>query len=122
MARCGCPEELIFILCKLYTNITVQLKGFGKGFTIPSTVGVKQGDNLAPVLFIFFINAVAESIELEWKEADVEVPWLSNCFSHKAKQEKRHGHSALIGAIGIGTVDDLQPGSSTKVHNTNTCS
>ena len=42
MARYGCPEELIFVLRKLYTNITVQLKGFGKGFTIPSTVGVKQ--------------------------------------------------------------------------------
>ena len=42
-------------------------KGYGKGFAIPSTVGVKQGDNLAPVLhvLIFFINAVAESIEPE---------------------------------------------------------
>ena len=39
MARYGCPEELTFVLRKLYTNITVQLKGFGKGFTIPSTVG-----------------------------------------------------------------------------------
>ena len=49
MAKHGCPEDLIFVLRKLYTNITVQLKGFGKGFTVPSTVGVKQGDNLAPV-------------------------------------------------------------------------
>ena len=39
-----------------------------------------------------------ESIEPEWKEADVEVPWLSSYFSHEAKQEKRHGHSLLIGA------------------------
>ena len=93
MARYGCPEELIFVLRKLYTNITVQLKGFGKGFTIPSTVGVKQGDNLAPVLFIFFINA-----EPEWKEADIDVPWLSGYCSHEARQEKCHGHSALIGA------------------------
>ena len=53
MARYGCPEELIFVLRKLYSDITVQLKGCGKGVTIPSTVGVKQGDNLAPVLFIF---------------------------------------------------------------------
>ena len=98
MARYGCPEELIFVLRKLYTEITVQLKGFGEGFSIPSTVGVKQGDNLAPVLFIFFINAVAESIEPEWEEADIEVPWLSSYFSQEAKQEKRHGHSALIGA------------------------
>ena len=62
MARYGCPEDLIFVLRKLYTHITVQLKEFGKGFTVPSTVGVKQGDNLAPVLFIFFINAVADNI------------------------------------------------------------
>ena len=59
---------------------------------------MKQGDNLAPVLFIFFINAVAESIEPEWKEADIDVPWLSSYFSHEARQEKRHGHSALTGA------------------------
>lgn len=97
MSRYGCPEELIFVLRKLYTDITIELKSFGKGFTIPSTVGVKQGDNLAPVLFIFFINAVAESIEPEWKEADIEVPWLSSYFNQEAKQEKRHGHSALIG-------------------------
>ena len=36
MARCGCPEELIFVLRKLYTDITVQLKGYGKKVTIPS--------------------------------------------------------------------------------------
>ena len=27
MARCGCPEDLIFVLRKLCTDITVQLKG-----------------------------------------------------------------------------------------------
>ena len=44
-------------------------------------------DNLTPVLFIFFINAVAESIEPEWKEADIDVPWLSHYFDHEAKKE-----------------------------------
>ncbi len=97
MSRYGCPEELIFVLRKLYTDITIELKGYGKGFTIPSTVGVKQGDNLAPVLFIFFINAVAESIEPEWEEAGIEVPILSSYSDNDAKQEKRHGHSAMIG-------------------------
>ena len=97
MSRCGCPEELIFVLRKLYTDVTIELKGFGKGFTTPSTVGVKQGDNLAPALFIFFINAVAESVEPEWEEAGTEVPWLSSYSDNGAKQEKRHGHSAKVG-------------------------
>lgn len=74
MARYGCPEELIVVLRKLYTDITVQLKGHGKKATIPSSVGVKQGDNLAPVLFVFFINTAAQSIEEEWKAADFDVP------------------------------------------------
>ena len=97
MSRCGCPEELIFVLRKLYTDVTIELKGLGKGFTTPSTVGVKQGDNLAPALFIFFINAVAESVEPEWEEAGTEVPWLSSYSDNGAKQEKRHGHSAKVG-------------------------
>ena len=29
---------------------------------IPSTVGVKQGDNLGPILFIILMNAVAETL------------------------------------------------------------
>ena len=49
---------------------------------------------MVPVLFIFFINAVAESIEPEWEEAGIEVPWLSSYSDNDAKQEKRHDHSA----------------------------
>ena len=36
----------------------------GKKLTeIKSMVGVKQGDNLGPILFIILINAVAESLD-----------------------------------------------------------
>ena len=41
----------------MYT-FTCTGKGFGKGFAIPSTVGVKQEDNLAPVLFILSLIEV----------------------------------------------------------------
>ena len=33
---------------------------------IQSTVGVKQGDNLDPILFIILVNAVAESLNKKW--------------------------------------------------------
>ena len=63
--------------------------------TIPSTVGVKQGDNLAPVLFVFFINAVAQSIEEEWNAAEFDVPWFSHYFEEDVKgKEVRCGHDA----------------------------
>ena len=33
---------------------------------IPQTVGVKQGDNLGPILFITVINAVAQTLDDKW--------------------------------------------------------
>ena len=96
VARCGCPDELIFVLRKLYSDLTVQLKGCGKGVTIPSTVGgVKQKETTLrrSVLFVFFINAVAESIEPEWKAAGIEEPELTSCFK-TAQAEERHGKNA----------------------------
>jgi hypothetical protein len=40
---------------------------------IPQEAGVRQGDNMAPVLFLFFMTAFAETLELEWKHEKIEV-------------------------------------------------
>ena len=42
---------------------------------IPQSVGVRQGDNMAPVLFLFLMAVFAETLELEWKKLDI--PMLS---------------------------------------------
>ena len=47
-----------------------RLSKFRNGKTtieFESTVGVKQGDNLAPILFLFMIEATMEIIEMEFK-------------------------------------------------------
>ena len=44
-------------------------------------VGVKQGDNLAPVLFLFVMQAALESLERVWAEHSIILPsfnWLPN--------------------------------------------
>ena len=40
---------------------------------MPQTVGVRQGDNMAPVLFLFLMSAFAETLETEWKKEQIEV-------------------------------------------------
>jgi hypothetical protein len=40
---------------------------------IPQEVGVQQGDNMAPVLFLFLMTAFAETLELEWKRENIKV-------------------------------------------------
>jgi uncharacterized membrane protein len=37
------------------------------GDTFLSTSGVKQGDNLAPVLLIFVMHAVSNSLDKKWE-------------------------------------------------------
>ena len=56
LQRFGVPDELIFVLRKLYSDIVINLKGCGKNVRILSTVGVKQGDNLAQILFSFSLT------------------------------------------------------------------
>jgi hypothetical protein len=50
---------------KLYTDVTINLR-VGELEQFLSTSGVKQGDNLAPVLFIFVIHAVSNTLDKKW--------------------------------------------------------
>jgi hypothetical protein len=61
----GVPDSLIEVLKKLYTDVTINLRVGEKLEQFLSTSGVKQGDNLAPILFIFGIgiNAVSNSLD-----------------------------------------------------------
>jgi hypothetical protein len=45
------------------TDVTINLRVGEKVEQFLSTSGVKPGDNLAPILFIFVINAVSNSLD-----------------------------------------------------------
>ena len=51
----GILNNLIIILKKLHNNVTYIMKVGGEEVEINGTVGVKQGDNLGPILFILLI-------------------------------------------------------------------
>ena len=64
--RYGVPDALILVPRKLYLEISIKLKVCGKNVRIPSTVGIWQGDNLASIIFVLFINAVGGFISPKW--------------------------------------------------------
>jgi hypothetical protein len=68
LAKLGIPEHMIKIIKALHANCTVQIKVGEETAEVDSTIGVKQGDNLAPVLFLCFIQAAFESLEKIWPE------------------------------------------------------
>ncbi len=50
----GLPEVFVNVLKSLYENVTVKLSVGEAGVVyVPSTIGVLQGANLSPTLFIY---------------------------------------------------------------------
>jgi len=41
---------------------------------IPYTIGVHQGDNLAPLLFLLFFQAAIDSLKKEWEKEQIKCP------------------------------------------------
>lgn len=58
LKRFGVPNKLISLLKTLHNNFEVKFTVDDNTHTIPCTIGVKQGDILAPILFTFFLAAV----------------------------------------------------------------
>jgi hypothetical protein len=68
----NCPREIWNTAAddqspkKLYTKVTYHMNVARKKNSSESTCGVKQGDNLGPILFIFMIQAVSMTLDKKW--------------------------------------------------------
>ena len=73
LAKYGAPPKFISAVERMYKDLIVVLK-IGKSVEeIIQEVGVRQGDNMAPVLFLFLMTAFAETLEVVWRENDINV-------------------------------------------------
>ena len=75
LKKFGIPPQMIKVLQKLYNNVTYHMKIGGKKTKFLSTCGVKQGDNLGPILFIFLMQAVATTLDDKWKFQKPDFRW-----------------------------------------------
>ena len=81
LACFGLPEHLINVIRRLYKPVRIQFKSGTQIHEFLNLVGVKQGDNLAPVIFLFVIQAALESLERVWAKRNIVLPsftWLPN--------------------------------------------
>ena len=66
LKKYGCPSKLCYAIRRMYMDNNL-IEIIGKiDISIPFEVGLKQGDRVAPVLFLFIMVAFAETIEKEW--------------------------------------------------------
>jgi hypothetical protein len=57
----------------IYQDLVVVLKIEKETVELPQSVGVRQGDNMAPVLFLFLTSAFAETLQIERKVTGIDV-------------------------------------------------
>eukprot|EP00978_Attheya_sp_CCMP212_P005080 scaffold11223_cov57-Attheya_sp.AAC.5 len=77
LKKYGIPENLIKVIAKMYKDSTVIFKSGQEMREIPYEIGVKQGeDNMAPVLFIYLMNAIVETLSEKWTFKKLEYKWF----------------------------------------------
>ena len=74
LRKMGAPEKYIKWIEKLHQDFGVTLKIGREEIYIKYGCGVRQGDNLAPTLFIIVMQLVAEDIIRQLKEENVVIP------------------------------------------------
>jgi hypothetical protein len=66
LEKYSAPPKFVAAIKKMYTDLKVVLKIDKEITEIVQSVGVRQGDNMAPVLFLFLMSAAAETLEPAW--------------------------------------------------------
>ena len=66
LSHYGTPPNIVSIIKRLYTGTRVNIKLGKKTTSVPYTVGVQQGDNIAPTLFLFTMLAFSDLIDKHW--------------------------------------------------------
>ena len=73
LERYGAPPKFVAAIQTIYTDNICVLKIEKKIVEIPQSVGVRQGDNMAPVLFLFLMTAFAETLEIVWRQQEISI-------------------------------------------------
>ncbi len=73
LEKYGAPPKFVAAIKTMYTDLKVVLKIDKEIIEILQSVRVRQGDNMAPVLFLFLMSAAAETLEPAWRQADIEI-------------------------------------------------
>ncbi len=125
----GTPPKFATAIERIYHNNTCMLKIENEIKEIPQSVGVRQGDNMAPVLFLFLMTAFAQTLELKWKKSVIPILSVMTAGNEHLADGKICSHTPKMvkskklttyeilqclyvddGAFPFGTREDMQRG------------
>ncbi len=96
LEKYGTPPKFVAAIKMMYTALKVILKISKEICEICQSVGVCQGDNISPVLFLFLMLAAAETLELEWKKTGIEVLTVSHTPDNDLVSGCVRGHTPFM--------------------------
>jgi hypothetical protein len=64
----GAPENIINLVKCLHGDFVLKLRIGNETHEIPFGKGIKQGDVMAPILFLFLMLAFSETLEEEYEQ------------------------------------------------------
>ena len=105
LSCCGIPDSLISVIKCLHQLVTIKFTWGKNKHDLPSLVGIKQGDTLAPILFLFIMQAAMETLEAVWSDHNIEAP----SFSWDPDSDDRSINGTITGQLTrkTGTISQL---------------
>ncbi len=123
------PPKFVAANQTTYTDNVCILKVEKEVVEIPQSVGIQQGDNMAPVLFLFLMTAFAKTLEIVWREKEIPILSIMTASNDNLINGKICSHTPAMftsktltvyeilqclyvnnGAFPFGTRDDLMKG------------
>jgi hypothetical protein len=94
LEKCGAPPCFVLAVEQMYQNLVVDLKIEKEVQELPHSVDVRQGNNMALVLFLFLMSAFVETLEVKWKNTGIEVCTIQSVIGEKLTngEGKLQGH------------------------------
>ena len=91
----GAPPKIISVIERLYTDLKIVLNKGVEEAKLLQSIGVRQGDNMSQVLFLFLRAAFAEVLEKEWEEKGISKAVFQRTPFRRIEEGKLMGHSTL---------------------------
>jgi hypothetical protein len=76
----GCPEHFVNILIRLHRNANMHIDVNGETARVDINIGIKQGSNEGPSLFLYMILAFMDSLEFP---SHIKAPMFHTCVDGK---------------------------------------
>jgi hypothetical protein len=91
LKKYGAPPKLVNVVRQLYTDLKLVLKLGKLNTETLQEVGARQGDNMAPVLFLFVMTAFADLMEMgnEFCSAGISRPEMVRDLTRPSQRASR---------------------------------